>query len=341
MLPFRNTRAWIKFVAHGLNLPRDLHQSVRPEPVDGLSLLWPPCTRRAEQGRCCDKLGMRGGSICGPGPITIPDRGKVHQVSVGLLRSAYSVEERNLDIFSQTDEFTSDFAGILFVFQFLFRINMSDHIFDFPDPHTLKKNPDGIYTASLNLMELDKNFFESPSNIPPLPPQFFAPIGAILVQWGCFESIFDSVLVDFELFNDKITENLQLRFIERRNIFQEEAKSIFGDCSVIFKKIHHIMEDIPNIYRIRNLLAYGKLNCRFKFNLKEDMTNKSYVSILVNGKKNKKDVTLMAGYLKKIFYNLSHYTGWIEQFRAEEFQFEEKFDLIEYSIVKSYLDRIN
>lgn len=49
----------------------------------------------------------------------------------------------------------------------------------------------------------------------------------------------------------------------------------------------------------------------------------------------------MAGYLKKIFYNLSHYTGWIEQFRAEEFQFEEKFDLIEYSIVKSYLDRIN
>lgn len=220
---------------------------------------------------------------------------------------------------------------------------MPDRIFDFPDPHTMQNNSDGSYTASISFMELDPNFIEFPLYVPSLPPQFFAPIGAILVQWGCFESVFDSVLSDFEIFNHGISNNKGLSFGQRKKNFKTEFALIFEKCNIISKKMYYILGDLSDIFITRNLLAHGRLKCRFNYDLKENMKDDSYVSILVNGGKkyNYRDFTFRAEYLKETFYKISHYAGWIDQFRATEFKFDEEFDSIEYNIVISYLNRIN
>lgn len=220
---------------------------------------------------------------------------------------------------------------------------MPDRIFDFPDPHTMQNNSDGSYTASISFMELDPNFIEFPLYVPSLPPQFFAPIGAILVQWGCFESVFDSVLSDFEIFNHGIPNNKSLSFVQRKRNFKNEFKLIFENCNIISNKISSILEDLSDIYIIRNLLAHGRLECRFNYDVKENMQDDSYVAILVNGGKkyNFRDFIFKAEYLKETFYKISHYAGWIDQFRAAELKFDEELDSIESNIIMSYLNRIN
>lgn len=190
---------------------------------------------------------------------------------------------------------------------------MSFRIFDQTPPVRIINGDDGACGFDMDSMTIDFHAASVPLLIPPYPSAFFAPLGAILVQWGDFEQLLDEFLALVNTYNSSASP-VPRSFKRRKERLKEEAAIAFQGTPGVQPYLSRLLADAASMYWKRNILAHGRLKARIKINkpAEEEMALKHVeVSIIGrgthNGRQIEQNFTMID--LRHLFYAIANLSG--------------------------------
>lgn len=145
------------------------------------------------------------------------------------------------------------------------------------------------------------------------PVEYFAPLGAIIVNWGGFESDHNHLLT--MLANARGITDIPNGFERKRKRLKTEFRAEFYDCPFLVEYLVSTLGEAKTIYPKRNILAHGNIWTEVEVNTGNGSIAAEIV-LLAKGEKDGQytEERFKIQDLKVICYNIMHISGKIRDF---------------------------
>lgn len=174
---------------------------------------------------------------------------------------------------------------------------------------TIVTGPNGEHQVGTRPIDVDLTVIKGGFSPPNCPMSFFAGIGAILAQWGSFESLHNEFLFALARYN-KSDLPIPRTFTRRKDRLKDEMKKAFPLCSGLRGRMSKIRGEATQTYPDRNLLAHGQFSTRIQRKPGSTGIIEENFSVTIIAKGEKDGVSIEKDFsmpdLKRLFYRIAN-----------------------------------